>query len=270
MKAPPKKGTVPWFELSRMRCVDHLRALLSIKLARSNVQAILRDWHSQSPDMNAALHSSCVISYARPFTSALTKNGKITYPTKRLMTATGFDKELHAHILDLRNRTIAHGDYDIFPSTMFVQTIGDERLPLTLGINVRAMLGIESYDLATRYERHLSVCDNSLEEILDCESKELASEAKLHPFEFDQTHNLPESKVRADIGLAFEKLPGPTGPAAGVENPAFSEGLSEYAYITLTHQICLIENGKHTITEDGVEKEIVINTDYDLTTVIEE
>jgi hypothetical protein len=259
MKAPPKKGTVAWFELYRMRCVDHLRALLSIKLARSNVLAILRDWHSQSPDMKAALHCSCIISYARPFTSALTRNGKITYPTKRLMAATGFDKELHAHILDLRNRIIAHGDYDIFPSTMFVQTIGDERLPLTLGINVKGMIGIGSYDLATRYEKHLSVCDNSLEQILNCDGKELASEAKLYPLEFDRTHNLPESKVRADIGLVLEKLPGPTGPAAVVENPAFSEGLSEYAYITLTHQICLIESGKHTIVEDGVEKEIVID-----------
>jgi hypothetical protein len=136
MKKLSDKGSVEWFELSRRRCVDHLRALLSIKTARDSAVAILRDWSSQSAESNSALHSSCVIAYARPFTYAASKNGKVTYSTKGLMAASGFDKELHVHILDLRNQIIAHGDYGIFPATMYLQTAGDEQLPLRLGINV--------------------------------------------------------------------------------------------------------------------------------------
>src|SRR5271169_5684192 len=103
MKKLASKGSVEWFEHSRMRCVDHLRALLSIRMARDSAIAILQHWQFQSPESNSALHSSCVIAYARPFTSAATKSGKVTYPTRALMAAPGFDKELHVHILDLRN-----------------------------------------------------------------------------------------------------------------------------------------------------------------------
>src|ERR1700722_5351001 len=137
MKTLANKGSVEWFEHSRRRCVDHLRSLLSIQMARNSANAILQQWTSQSAENNSALHSSCVIAYARPFTNAATKNGNIQYPTKKLMKAPGFDKELHFHILDLRHRLVAHSDYGIFPSTMYLQAIGDDRLPVTLGINVK-------------------------------------------------------------------------------------------------------------------------------------
>jgi len=175
-----------------MRCVDHLRALLSIKMARSNVADILRNWDSQTSDIKSALHSACVISYARPFTHSATSKGKITYPAQQLVRTAGFDAELHKHVLDLRNKIIAHGDYGVFPSTMNVQTIGDDRLPIALGINVKGMFGIASRDLALRYENHLSICDNRLEQLLNLECNELAAEAKLHPDTFNATHNVPE------------------------------------------------------------------------------
>jgi hypothetical protein len=173
------------------------------------------------------------------------------------MEASGFDKGLHIHILDLRNRIVAHGDYGIFPSTMYVQTIGDEQIPLTLGINVKGILGIESHDLAQRYEKHLSVCDLTLESILNHECKELASEARMHPIEFHKTHNIPEVKETVEVGPELKDLPRPLGPAGGVESPVFPEGLSGYRYVMLTHQISLIESGKHMITEDGIAKEII-------------
>jgi hypothetical protein len=261
MKKIPDKGSVEWFELSRIRCVDHLRALLSIKLARDNAVAILRNWNSLSAETNSALHSSCVIAYARPFTYAATKNGKVTYSAKRLPAASGFDKELHIHILDLRNQIIAHGDYGIFPSTMYLQTVGDERLPLRLGINVKGILGIESHDLALRYEKHLSVCDLNLEKILNHECRELASEARMHPAEFHKTHNIPEVKEEITLGPESKDLPPPAGPAAVVENPVFPEGLSGYRYITLTHQISLIESGKYIVTEDGMAKEMIFTSE---------
>lgn len=261
MKRFPDKGSVEWFELSRRRCVDHLRTLLSIKMARNNAAAILHNWSSQSAETNSALHSSCVIAYARPFTYAATKSGKVTYSPKRLMAASGFDKELHTHILDLRNQIVAHGDYGIFPSTMYLQTVGDDRTPLMLGINVKGILGIESYDLALRYEKHLSICDLTLEGILNHECKELTSEARIHPIEFHKTHNIPEVKERIDVGPELKHLPRPAGPAAVVENPVFPEGLSGYRYVTLTHQIALIESGKYIITEDGLAKEIVFTSE---------
>ncbi|MBU6465032.1 MAG: hypothetical protein KGK01_18840 [Bradyrhizobium sp.] len=171
-----------------------------------------------------------------------------------------FDKELHAHILDLRNKIIAHSDYDMFPSTIYVQTIGDERLPLTLGVNVKGIFGIESSDLALRYEKHLSVCVTAIEQMLNVECKELASEARIHPSQFQETHNIPEHKNDGvTLDLTFRNLPAPTGPAASVDNPAFPKGLAEYRYITLRHQISLVESGKYRFSENGIAKEIILS-----------
>jgi hypothetical protein len=260
MNKQGEKGSVQWFENSRMRCVDHLRALLSIKMARANATEILHNWNSQSAEIKGALHAACIISYARPFSHSAVKTGKITYPTRRLMSATGFDKDLHKHLMDLRNQIIAHGDYGVFPSTMYLQTIGDTRFPVTLGINVKSMCGIESRDLALRYERHLSICNDELERILNLECAELTSEAKCHPDAFNKTHNIPEvCEGATPLDSDFRNLPGPTGPAAIVANPSFPEGLSDYSYITLTHQVPLIESGEYLITVDGVEKKITFS-----------
>jgi hypothetical protein len=197
----------------------------------------LRDWDSLSVEAKHALHSSCVMSYARPFTqSAVSAGKKIVYPTRQLRKAVCFDKELHAHILDLRHRIIAHGDYGIFRSTMYVQAIGDERLPISLGMQVKTLCGIESRDLAIRYETHLSACDDKLEELLSLECNELAEEAKKHPGTFHMTHNIPEVRQEVTVpGSEMASFPSPAGPAATVENPSFPEGLSGYHYITLRH-----------------------------------
>jgi hypothetical protein len=248
-------------ENSRMRCVDHLRALLSIKMARSNIAEILRNWDSHTSDVKSALHSACVISYARAFTHSATSKGKITYPARQLVRTTGFDTELHKHVLDLRNQIIAHGDYGIFPSTMYVQTMGDERLPIVLGINVKSMLGIASRDLALRYENHLSICDSRLEQLLNLECSELAAGAKLHPDAFNATHNIPEvHEGPVPLGADLTNLPRPTGPAGTVENPSFPDGLSGYDYITLTHQIPLLESGEYVVTTNGIEQKITVST----------
>lgn len=258
---PSEKGTTEWFHDSRTRCVDHLRALLSIKLARTNMVEILSNWGSHTAATKGALHSACVISYARLFVHSETSTGKITYPSRQLMRAVGFDLELHKHILDLRNQIVAHGDYHVFPSTMYLQAIGDNRLPVALGIKAKGMLGIASHDLALRYEKHLSVCEARIEELLKRECDELIAQAKLHPVRFTETHNVPEHSQKVLIESNFEVLPGPMGPAATVEEPEFPSDLMGYDYITLTHQAALIGNGEYVVKIDGVEKTFTFSID---------
>ena len=177
------------------------------------------------------------------------------------MRAVGFDLELHKHILELRNQIIAHGDYHMFPSTMYLQSIGDNRLPIALGIKVKGMLGISSHDLALRYEKHFSVCEAKIEELLKQECDELATQAKVHPAMFMETHNVPEHSQKVSIDGKPEVLPGPTGPAATVEEPEFPSDLMGYNYITLTHQAALIGNGEYVVTIDGIEKTLTFSID---------
>lgn len=245
-----------WFEHARRRCVDHLRALLSIRMAHEHISAILAGWETNTIPTLAGLHSASVIAYARPFTPALTKEGKVAYPTSVLKKAPRFDHELHLHLLDLRNRLIAHADYDLLASTMYLQIVGDEKLPIAMGVNVKSMHGIEARSLAERYQVHFLACMESIEETLNRELRDLATQAQKHPEEFDATHNVPAAMLGAKLTTELQEFPGPTGPTSDVAEPSFPEGLSGYRYLTLRHEVALIVSGTYTIHESGVPKEV--------------
>jgi hypothetical protein len=175
---------------------------------------------------------------------------------KGLDQAPRFDHELHLHLLDLRNRLIAHADYDLLASTMYLQIIGDERLPIAMGVNVKSMHGIESRSLAERYQAHFLACMESIEETLNRELREVATQAQKYPTEFDATHNVPPAILEAKFTTELQEFPGPTGAASNVAEPSFPEGLSGYRYLTLQHRLALIGSGTYTIHESGVPKEV--------------
>lgn len=255
----PEKGTLEWFALSRRRCVDHMRALLSIRYSHNNALSILELWESPNDNLKAALHSACIIAYSRPFKSAKTKRqGKVSYPTRSLMAAPGFDQDLHRHMLDLRDRLIAHSDYGAFPSTMYFQTIGDEKIPLMIGINVKGLFGILARELAARYEAHLRVCVMSIEKMLQDEGAQLAAEAQLHREIFDASHNVPSIRQAVTVEPQQKITVRPVGPAASVENPSFPIGLSEYVYQTATYQIPMLSSGTYTMMMNGEPAEIIV------------
>ena len=240
----PKEGSVQWFERARRLCVDHMRALLSIKIAHDSIQTMLRDWHKADVTTQAALHSACVIAYGRPFAGAKSKVGLWTYSLQPLKRADGFDLELHEHLIELRNKIIAHSDYDLFPSTMFVQGLGEERVPLQLDIQAKTMMGIESRDLAERYEKHLAVCLRCIENSLVKDREELKTVAKKHPNAFLETHNVPE-KNEGPLPASSGPLPPPSG--AEVASPSFPEGLDGYHYATLIDRTPMFEGTSITI-----------------------
>src|SRR6266849_1711679 len=166
-----KEETIEWFERRRRRCVDHFRALVSMTAAQQYSTMMLQYWATNNVVLLAALHSASVMAYFRPFTSAQTKEGKVQYPVRHLQKYSDFDRELHDHLRILRDRIIAHGDYDMLRSTMFMHEIGDEKLPVNLGINVKAMMGIEVRALAERYQAHLSVCVSGIKDTFEAEFK---------------------------------------------------------------------------------------------------
>lgn len=256
-----KEGTQQWFEHARRRCVDHLRALISVRMADDCMSAILTRWDSNDFPTAAGLHLASVIAYARPFTSALTKYGKVVYGISSLKKASGFDSELHSHILQLRNQLLAHSDYSLLASTMYLQTIGDEQLHIAMGVNVKIMFGLESKSLAERYRVHFHSCISSIEETLSQELKEVAKQAQQYPDEFNATHNVPVDTSEAKLSADLKDFPGPTGPASHVTEPSIPEGLSGYRYLTLQHKIALISSGSYTIHKDGVPMEVTFSVD---------
>lgn len=141
---------------------------------------------------------------------------------------------------------------------MFLQAVGDERLPVSLGLNVKGMVGIEDRSLAERYEKHIGVCKSAIEQSLNTDCAELIAQVRRFPKEFDKTHNLPviEQSVAADANTTV--LLKPAGPAATVAEPSLPPNLSGYRYLTLTHEGPLINSGTLTVTIKGVKTDITL------------
>ena len=190
-KSKVEKGTIESFNQSRQRCISHLRSLSSIQFSRDCIEIIVQGWSEIPFNINAALHNSCAVAYARPFINSKTKKGEVRYPIKFLKGVQNFDNKLHKHIIDLRNRLIAHADHNVFRSKMFTHMIGDEKLILEVGINVKQIFGISSLKLAKRYLEHIEAVKTGIEINLSNECKELTSEAKRFPLEFEKSHNIP-------------------------------------------------------------------------------
>ncbi|MEZ6023743.1 MAG: hypothetical protein R3C16_10115 [Hyphomonadaceae bacterium] len=61
--------------------------------------------------VHQALLNNLVINYCRPFVSNRTKDGATrTYPLRLVAGADGFDRDVHAQLLGLRHKMVAHSD----------------------------------------------------------------------------------------------------------------------------------------------------------------
>jgi hypothetical protein len=239
----PDRGTEAWFLAARDRCVDHLRALASVRSAAENIQALLASSAGHSPEVAGALHSAAVTAYGQAFTEARTRRGKIRYRTRALKEAPGFDGRLHDHLIQLRNELIAHADYMHMPSVMDTQQIGDLRVSLT--VKVKRLTGIHSRQLAERYLSHFRACADKLEELLNREVQELATEAAAHPAPFNATHNA--TPIYTAMTREFADLPA----GNQVSDPEFEEDFAGYVYTVLTHTVPLVKTGKYRVRDSG-------------------
>jgi hypothetical protein len=256
----PSDGHIASFERQRRACVDHFRAFASLDMAELYSSLVLERWQTDDVIGRSALHAASVVAYCRPFTGATTRSsGKRHYPTKHLRGFGGFDARLHDHLLELRNRLIAHSDYGVLPSTMYMQTLGDEKLPLMLGINVKRLIGIDDRNLGERYHSHMAVCAAGVKELFLEAYAALSQQVRDRPNLFHSTQSIPTTEIELPAtGGKLDKLPGPVGDASTVSEPDFPDGMSGYRYQMITHQRPLIEGGKYTVSVKGVPTEHIL------------
>jgi hypothetical protein len=235
---------------------------MDIRMAHDAICKLLHSWASADATVNYSLHFTAVTLYARPFLPTATSSGKVQYPIKDLKETPGFDQELHQHIIDVRNTLVAHRDYGVSHSTMYLKSLGDEEMPVALGANVKVLAGIDERPLAERYERHFCVCRSVVEEILTREMKNLGEEAFRRPAAFNATTNLPVDRARVEISTSDQILPGPSGPANGVEDPGSAAEICGYRYVTLTHQTPLVKSGAVKLHFDGALQDVTFTAPF--------
>jgi len=88
-----------------------------------------------------AIFKAGVIAYCRPFVPGAVRMGK-SYPIRDLVKAGAFDREVHSHLLKLRNLFLAHTDADAYASRFAIVEQAVDQEDGTRVNNVLALIAI--------------------------------------------------------------------------------------------------------------------------------
>jgi hypothetical protein len=157
-----KEGTKEWASQLHRTAARHTRALDQLNQAVRFMASLEAGWESLDQVVKSALFTAAVIHYARPFGKNKGGGAAGSYGIGRLKKAPGFDRVLHGHLLDLRDKLIAHQDGTVLKARVghCVIELHDHGLQIpaqTFGV-VSALEGLATRELADRYLKHLTAC----------------------------------------------------------------------------------------------------------------
>lgn len=104
----------------RHKCKVGLKAFQNISGGLNYLNRLLELPEPKDILLITSLFQSAIIRYAKPFTN---NKGAKEYPFKNLSKVIGFDKELHDHIIDIRQTLIAHDDFTIVEPALITSYI---------------------------------------------------------------------------------------------------------------------------------------------------
>jgi hypothetical protein len=116
----PALGTVEWFKREKFYLIELAKAIDSFGAARRSFQKLIELGPNGDPDLRAALHTSGMISYARPFVNNTRADGtRGAFPRKLVKKHTNYIGGIHSELIDLRQKLVAHSDRDYVDGRLF-------------------------------------------------------------------------------------------------------------------------------------------------------
>jgi len=113
-------GTVDWFKRERLHLIEMAKAIDSFAAARRSFQKLVDLGSDGDPDLTAALHTSAVINYARPFVNNTRADGVRAAFRKNVVKGhINYVEEVHQELIDLRQKLVAHSDRDYVDGRLF-------------------------------------------------------------------------------------------------------------------------------------------------------
>jgi len=186
-----QRGTTEWFEIARRDIVDSVRAVQSMAMARTSVIALAEKFEQLDMTVHQALLNNLVINYCRPFVSNRAKDGATrTYPLRLVAGADGFDRDIHAQLLELRHKMVAHSDDDYldarFTGEAVVISKSDDpssarKVPVRVGAITIALWGLSDKAVAERYRAHVAAAVGAAEQRIHARLKDFFEAAVEFP-----------------------------------------------------------------------------------------
>jgi hypothetical protein len=113
-------GTVDWFKRERLHLIEMAKAIDGFAAARRSFQKLIELGPNGDSDLTAALHTSAVINYARPFVNNTRADGvRVAFPKNVVKGHTNYVEEVHQELINLRHKLVAHSDRDYVDGRLF-------------------------------------------------------------------------------------------------------------------------------------------------------
>jgi hypothetical protein len=161
------EGTKEWKLHLEAVAIRHLRALDQVNQAYQCFARLSQGGNTLDAVVKSALFTSAVIHYSRPFgknRGSPTSSSK--YSIKELQNP-NVDRVLHEHLLDLRDKLVAHQDGTVLPARIGHYTIAvheaDLEIPVQTFGAVWALQGVATVEILTRYLQHVEACAEAIQ-----------------------------------------------------------------------------------------------------------
>jgi hypothetical protein len=154
------------------RVLQDARALGDVQQALVYFEQADGLWEAVAEPALSAIYKAGVVTYTRPFISARSPGSGRTqvYPLREHQNADGFEREVHEHLLGLRNHFLAHADPSAYPSRLAKATFNfdfdtGEKSVSEIGIFtcVYSWSGVVDRDYLHRMMRHAGGLARSIE-----------------------------------------------------------------------------------------------------------
>jgi hypothetical protein len=210
----PTRGSVEWFPHQKKVVLRDARAFDSIAAAYRLAIKLRAELETLDTEVNSSLLSTVCINYGRPFSQPP------TYPYRGLKGHPQFDVEIHEHLLELRNKLIAHSDEEYADATMHSLTIAltfekdgnvtNAEFPQSLDVHVVALNSIHSPELVDRICNHLQAALLGVSDELNLHLREYLEASHEFGDNFHEARRLRRLETGSEPKSAGLNLSNPT------------------------------------------------------------
>jgi hypothetical protein len=242
-----EEGTEEWVGQLQSRAVRHVRAFDQLNQALQCLMKLHEGWELLDEVVKSALFTSAVVHYARPFGVNKAERGSQSYGIGELKRAAGFDRELHDHLLDLRNKVVAHQDGTLLRARaghlMLRLREHEVEIPVQTLAVAMAVQGFGTKEILTRCLNHLKVCVETVWESVQQALGDMNAAAHKYPDVQPETMKKFELWSEKSIPGTGAKVAAPSAldsDFVNLQTPNFGVPADSYAWrrtaVTFTPQ----------------------------------
>jgi hypothetical protein len=213
-----KRGTPAWFKHEKLHLVEGLKAFDSFETATHSFAKLVALGANGDEVLRESLHTAGVIHYGRPFSANRVGDVKYSFPKTIIKSQPGYEEDVHQHLVDLRNKLVAHSDRDFADGNLFKRrwmfTVESETFEALAGaaILAKTINTLQDMVLAEKFLTHVKAAAEATDASL---RKRLEEFTKVGQEFYDELKIGCPDALQAPILMARVEL-SPTDPKVTV------------------------------------------------------